>query len=50
MLLGVSGVTVVGHGAGTPDEICACVQLAARAARMDLVAGTGSALAKVVRS
>lgn len=31
MLLGVQGVTVVGHGAGTPGEIAACVRLASRA-------------------
>ncbi len=50
MLLGVRGVTVIGHGAGTPEEICACVRLAARAATLDLVPATQSALAKVVRA
>lgn len=49
MLLGVQGVTVVGHGAGTADEICACVVLAARAADMGLVAATQAALDRVTR-
>jgi len=50
MLLGVHGVTVIGHGAGTADEVCACVRLADRAARMGLVSTTQAALAGVVRS
>ncbi len=44
MLLGVDGVTVVGHGAGTSAEICACVRLAGRAADMDLIARAASGL------
>jgi glycerol-3-phosphate acyltransferase PlsX len=47
MLLGVNGVTVVGHGAGTANEICACVRLADRAARLGLVTATQRALASV---
>jgi len=47
MLLGVNGVTVIGHGAGSADEICACVRLADRAARQGLVTATQRALAAV---
>lgn len=32
MVLGVEGVTVIGHGASTPDHIVACIRLAAHAA------------------
>lgn len=32
MLLGVNATTVVGHGAGSPAQIAACIRLAARAA------------------
>ncbi len=49
MLLGVNGVTVIGHGAGSAAEICACVRLAARAVRLDLVRMTQQALAAVAR-
>ena len=44
VLLGVNGVTVVGHGAGSSEQICACVRLAARAAGMDLVSAIHAAL------
>ena len=50
MLLGVEGVTVVGHGAGTPEQVAACVRLAARASRTGLVSATREALAAVVRA
>jgi glycerol-3-phosphate acyltransferase PlsX len=50
MLLGVAGVTVIGHGAGTPEEICACVRLAHRAASLGLVGTTQAALASVARA
>ena len=47
MLLGVNGVAVVGHGAGDPDEIAACIRLAGRAVRGGLVEATRAALAGV---
>jgi len=47
MLLGVNGVAVVGHGAGGPDEIAACVRLAVRSVRGGLVDATRAALSGV---
>jgi glycerol-3-phosphate acyltransferase PlsX len=44
MLLGIDGVTVIGHGAGTAEEICACVRLAGQAAEMNLPAVAAAAL------
>jgi glycerol-3-phosphate acyltransferase PlsX len=40
MVLGVHGVTVVGHGAASAEQIAACVHLAARAAQHNLVTRT----------
>jgi len=48
MLLGVDGVTVIGHGAGSAAEVCACVRLAARAAAQELAPRTNAAF--LVRS
>ncbi len=47
VLLGVNGVTVVGHGAGTAAEIVACVRLADSAVRMGLVPATAAALTRI---
>ena len=33
MLLGVGGVTVIGHGAATPEHVASCVRLAAKSVR-----------------
>ncbi len=46
MILGVNGVAVVGHGAGSAEEIAACVRLADRAVRGELVATTRTVLAE----
>ena len=48
MLLGVDGVAVVGHGAGTAQEIAACVRLAARAADEGIVQLTRAAFDRIV--
>lgn len=48
MLLGVQGVTVIGHGAATADQVAACIRLAARSARLDLVPAIQRALAALV--
>lgn len=44
MLLGIDGVTVIGHGSGTAEEVCACVRLAGRAADMRLTEVAAEAL------
>lgn len=47
MLLGVQGISVVGHGAGTAAEIAACIRLAARAVQRGTVAMTVAALGEL---
>jgi glycerol-3-phosphate acyltransferase PlsX len=44
VLLGVDGVSVVGHGGSAPDEVLACIRLAARVVRHGLVQRTAAAL------
>lgn len=48
MLLGVNGITVIGHGAGRPNEIAACVRIAARAANSDLIGLTQRTLSALL--
>ena len=48
LVLGVEGVCVVGHGAGTPREIAACIALAAKAVSGGLVERTHAALADML--
>jgi fatty acid/phospholipid biosynthesis enzyme len=48
MLLGVNGVTVIGHGAGSAAEVAACIRLAARVAEHDIVAETQSTFSALV--
>jgi phosphate acyltransferase len=45
MLLGVEGVTVIGHGAATPDHIVACIRLASNAADHGLTKQVSEAIA-----
>ncbi len=44
LLLGVDGVTVVGHGAGTAAQVIGCVELARRAVEQDLVGNLRTAM------
>ena len=46
MVLGVHGVTVVGHGAASAEQIAACVHLAARTAQHNLVSHTADVFAQ----
>ena len=48
MLLGVNGVTVVGHGSGSANGVRACVRLAARAADRGIIDSTRSLFASLV--
>jgi glycerol-3-phosphate acyltransferase PlsX len=45
LLLGVEGVTVVGHGAGTAAQVIGCVELARRAVDQNLIGNIRSAMA-----
>lgn len=44
LVLGVEGVTVVGHGAGTAAQVIGCVELAQRAVEQDLIGNVRTAL------
>lgn len=44
LLLGVDGIAVVGHGAGSGAEIAACLELACQAVRADLIPAIRNAL------
>jgi glycerol-3-phosphate acyltransferase PlsX len=48
VLLGIDGISVVGHGASNADEVAAYVALAARSARNGLVARTAERLGALV--
>lgn len=45
LVLGVDGVTVAGHGAGTAAQVIGCVELAQQAVEQDLVGNVRTALA-----
>ena len=45
LLLGVEGVTVVGHGAGTAAQVIGCVELARRAVEQNLIGNISTAMA-----
>lgn len=42
LLLGVRGITVIGHGRSSPQAVCNAVKVATRAVRSDLMASIGS--------
>lgn len=50
VLLGVDGVSVVGHGASSPQAVAACVRVAAQAVREGLVPLLRASLAALVAS
>lgn len=45
LVLGIDGIAVVGHGAGTAHEIAACIRLASRAATLGVVSAVARAVA-----
>ncbi|CAB4611329.1 unannotated protein [freshwater metagenome] len=47
LLLGVEGVTVVGHGAGTAAQVIGCVELARRAVEQNLIGNISTAMAEL---
>jgi glycerol-3-phosphate acyltransferase PlsX len=48
VLLGITGVAVIGHGTSSPRAVASCVQLAARSARDGLVPQIAADLAELV--
>ena len=50
VLLGLTGVVVVGHGAASPRAVASCIAVADQAVREGLVAKIGSALAELTRT
>jgi glycerol-3-phosphate acyltransferase PlsX len=50
ILLGVDGVSVVGHGSSSPEAVAACIEMAADAARAGLVPLLRHALEQLVAS
>jgi fatty acid/phospholipid biosynthesis enzyme len=49
-LLGVDGVSVVGHGSSSPEAVAACIEMAADASQEGLVALLREALEALIAS